>query len=116
VEKKGVYLSEAQKQHLSISRALIKDADVLIFDEPSSTLDPLAERSILQSLAQELTGNVFLVAAHRLSMLKIADRRLVLNKGKVTGFGTHTDLLESNDYFRSLFSSNLSDLQQFRPD
>ena len=108
VGEKGVNLSEGQKQRLSIGRALIKDPDILIFDEPTSALDAVTENSILQLLPEVLRGKTLFIAAHRLSTIKHADRILILNNGRVTGIGTHAELLDVNEYYRSLFTCDSS--------
>jgi ABC-type multidrug transport system fused ATPase/permease subunit len=87
---------------------LIKDPDILIFDEPTSALDAVTENSILQLLPEVLRGKTLFIAAHRLSTIKHADRILILNNGRVTGIGTHAELLDVNEYYRSLFTCDSS--------
>jgi ABC-type multidrug transport system fused ATPase/permease subunit len=106
VGEKGVNLSEGQKQRLSIARALIKDPDILVLDEPSSSLDTLTERSIFQSLPALVRDKTLFVVAHRISTIRDADRILLLNKSRLIAVGTHESLMETNGYYRSLFTQN----------
>jgi len=95
-------LSEGQKQQLSIARALVKDPDILVLDEPASALDSLTEKSILQSLPSSIQNKTLFVVAHRFSTIKDSDRILLLNENRLVAIGTHQSLLQSNDYYRSL--------------
>jgi ABC-type multidrug transport system fused ATPase/permease subunit len=104
IGEKGVNLSEGQKQRISIARALIKDPDILIMDEPTSALDSLLEKSIFEALPYEVEGKTLIVAAHRLSTIQNADRIIILKDRHITGIGTHQELLETNEYYRRLFS------------
>jgi ABC-type multidrug transport system fused ATPase/permease subunit len=104
VGEKGVNLSEGQKQRLSIARALVKDPDILVLDEPSSALDNLTERSIFQSLPELLQDKTLFIVAHQLSTIKESDRILVLDDGGLVANGTHGSLMEANSYYRSLFA------------
>ena len=98
----GLNLSAGQKQRLSIARALVKDPDILILDEPTSALDSTSENSLFDALPAEFAGKTVLVASHRLSTIRHADRILVLNESGQAEFGTHEALLETNDYYRSM--------------
>ena len=102
VGEKGVNFSEGQKQRLALARALIKDPDILILDEPTSALDSLVERSIFQALPQHVRGKTLFIIAHRLSTIQEADRILLLNEGKLVASGSHHELLESSEYYRTL--------------
>jgi subfamily B ATP-binding cassette protein MsbA len=104
VEEKGENLSEGQKQRLSIARALVKEPDILVLDEPASALDSWTEKSIFGSLPTLVRDKTLFVAAHRLSTIKDSDRILLLNENKLIAIGTHQSLLETNEYYRQLFS------------
>lgn len=103
VDEKGVNLSEGQKQRLSIARSLIKNPDILILDEPTSALDGIVERSIFEVLPGEVLGKTLFIATHRLSTIQAADRIVVLKDKQLIGFGTHQELLEASDYYRSIY-------------
>jgi ABC-type bacteriocin/lantibiotic exporter with double-glycine peptidase domain len=98
----GVNLSEGQKQRLSIARALIKDPDILVLDEPTSTLDSKTEVSIFQSLPSLIQGKTLFVVSSRLPTIVDSDRVLLLNENRLVAIGTHQSLSETNDYYRSL--------------
>ncbi|MFH1386588.1 MAG: ABC transporter ATP-binding protein [bacterium] len=98
----GVNLSEGQKQRLSIARALVKDPDILLFDEPTSFLDVPAEESLFEALPAAVARKTLVVIAHRPSSIKKADRILVLAGKRLQAEGEHDLLLASNDYYRSI--------------
>jgi ABC-type multidrug transport system fused ATPase/permease subunit len=102
IGERGVNFSEGQKQRLSIARALIKEPDILVFDEPTSSLDSLTEKSIFQTLPAVVRNKTLFVVAHRISTIKDSDRILLLNENRLVAIGTHQRLLETNDYYRSL--------------
>lgn len=105
VGENGVNLSEGQKQRISIARALIKNPDILIMDEPTAALDSPTEQSIFEMLPTVIQGKTLFIVAHRLSTIKNADRILVLSEKHLSGFGTHTELLQNNPYYRSLLET-----------
>lgn len=102
IDERGVNLSEGQKQRLSIARALIKNPDILIFDEPTAALDSIVERSIFESLPQFIQGKTLFVVAHRLATVQDSDRILLLNEKQLVGMGTHQDLLAKSAFYREL--------------
>lgn len=105
----GLSLSEGQKQRIAIARALVKEPDIFVFDEPAAALDLQTERSIFQELAKLTKGKTLFVASHRPSIIKNANRVLLLNEEQVLDSGTHQSLLESNDYYRSLIAYQKSE-------
>ncbi len=105
VGERGVNLSEGQKQRLSIARALIKDPDILIFDEPTSALDSLTENSFVEALEGMSQGRTVFLIAHRLSTVRNAERILVLNEKRLDSIGSHQELIEASEYYRTLVSN-----------
>jgi len=107
VGEKGVNLSEGQKQRFAIARALVKDPDILILDEPTASLDGPTERSIFEALPGETRGKTLFVVAHRLSTVVDADRILLLNENRLVAEGKHSELLRSSGYYRELVECQL---------
>lgn len=101
----GGRLSGGERQRVAIARALVKDAPVLIVDEATANLDPLAEQAIRDALLSLATAKTVLVVAHRLRMVAPLDRIVVLDQGLVVEDGTHEALLERNGLYRELWDS-----------
>ncbi len=105
IGERGVSLSEGQKQRISLARALVKDPDVLVLDEPTSALDSLAEESILQSLSAFVGDKTMFVVTSRVSTIKGSDHILLLDENRMVATGNHNELMETNDYYRSLVAA-----------
>jgi ATP-binding cassette subfamily B protein/subfamily B ATP-binding cassette protein MsbA len=93
VGERGVTLSGGERQRLSMARALLKDAPILILDEPTSAIDAETEAQLLEALHRLMKGRTTLLIAHRFSTIRNADRVLVINEGRLTEEGTHEELM-----------------------
>jgi ATP-binding cassette subfamily B protein len=98
-------LSSGQKQQISIARAIIKDAPMLIMDEATSSVDTRTEAVIQDAMDQLMKGRTSFVIAHRLSTIKNADHIIVIRKGEIIERGTHEELLSKGGFYRSLYDS-----------
>lgn len=102
VGERGANLSGGQRQRLAIARALLRQPDVLIFDEATSHLDTATERTIQENLRSSLAGKTVILVAHRLSTIRSADLIYVLHQGTVAESGTHRELLSLNGRYAAL--------------
>lgn len=106
-----VNLSVGQRQLLTIARAMINDAPLLILDEATSSVDTRTEVLIQQAMDKLMEGHTSFVIAHRLSTIKNADIILVMNEGDIVENGTHEQLLEANGFYASLYNSQFEKLE-----
>jgi ABC-type multidrug transport system fused ATPase/permease subunit len=102
VGERGVKLSVGEKQRVSIARALLKNAPILILDEATASVDTATERLIQEALERLLANRTSFVIAHRLSTIRQADQILVLRQGEIVEHGTHVELLEQNGLYAKL--------------
>jgi ATP-binding cassette subfamily B protein len=103
-EKEGTQLSGGESQKIAIARAFYKDADLIILDEPSSALDPDAEYSLNQAIAQYAEGRTVIFISHRLSTTRHADRIYMFDSGKLVESGTHDELISLGGKYAYMFN------------
>jgi len=105
IGEQGLSLSGGQRQRLALARAIVSRPEVLILDDPLSALDIHTEAAVEQALASVLAGTTALVIAHRASTVMLADRVALMEHGRITAIGTHSELLASVPAYRSLLSN-----------
>ncbi len=102
VAEAGGTLSGGERQRLGIARALLKNAPILLLDEPTSSLDAISEAAVFDALRRLRRGRTTVVIAHRLSTIRAATRILVLHEGRLTGQGTHAELIATSELYRRM--------------
>lgn len=107
VGERGIKLSGGQRQRIAIARAILKNAPIVILDEATSQLDSLTEEIIQNSLWELMEAKTTLVIAHRLSTLLHMDRILVFREGRIVEDGTHSDLIERNGLYKSMWNAQI---------
>ncbi len=107
VTENGHSLSGGQKQRLSISRAILKNAPILIFDDTTNALDLQTESRLYQALRQACPNATKVIVAQRIASVQNADRIAVLDGGRIAACGTHEKLLEESEIYRSIYDSQL---------
>ena len=108
IEQGGSNVSGGQKQRLCIARALLKNPKVLILDDSTSAVDTATDAKIREAFAQRIPGTTKIIISQRISSVKDADRVLVLDDGKVSGFDTHEKLLETNEIYKEIYDAQTS--------
>ena len=107
VGNSGGHLSGGERQRISIARAMLKDAPIIILDEATAYTDPENETLIQRSLAQITSGKTLIVIAHRLSTIKDASQIIVINNGQVDSRGTHEELLAMNGLYKKMWLAHI---------
>ena len=104
----GGHLSGGERQRISIARAMLKDAPIVILDEATAYTDPENEAILQNSIAKLVAGKTLIVIAHRLSTVKDSDQIFVINEGNVEAHGTHEDVLASCPLYKEMWNAHIS--------
>ena len=107
LEQGGTNVSGGQKQRLCIARALLKNPKILVLDDSTSAVDTATEARIRKTFTNELRGSTKIIIAQRISSVIDSDMIVVLNEGKITGTGTHDELMENNTEYREIYFSQV---------
>jgi len=107
--ERGITLSGGQKQRISIARAIIKNPQILLFDDCLSAVDTETEEKILKNLNKVSVGKTTIIVSHRISSAKNADQIIVLDEGKIVQSGTHESLLKLKGYYKELYNNQLTE-------
>jgi len=103
IGENGYTLSGGERQRLSIARALLKDAPIILLDEATAALDPENETLIQHAISTLIKNKTVIVIAHRLRTVENADKIIVLNKGTIAETGTHAELMEKGGIYREMY-------------
>ena len=108
IEQGGSNVSGGQKQRLCIARALMKKPKILILDDSTSAVDTATDAKIRRAFAEEIPGTTKLIIAQRISSIQQCDRIIVMEDGRIDGFGTHEELLENNAIYQEVYESQMA--------
>ena len=103
----GAALSGGERQRVSIARAILKDAPIVLLDEATAAIDPTNERQIQMAIAQLVSNRTLIVVAHKLSTIQAADRILVVERGTIVEAGNHDDLLKREGLYAGLWRQRI---------
>lgn len=107
IEQGGTNVSGGQKQRLTIARALLKNPKILILDDSTSAVDTKTDALIRKAFKESIPNVTKIIIAQRISSVEEADKIIVLDDGKINGFGTHTELLESNEIYKDVYNGQM---------
>jgi ATP-binding cassette subfamily B protein len=107
--ERGITLSGGQKQRVSIARAIIKDPEILLFDDCLSAVDTETEEQILNNLFEICKNKTTIIVSHRVSSAKNADKIIILEEGEILQQGTHSQLVNQEGYYKELYLKQLSE-------
>ena len=108
IEQGGANVSGGQKQRLCIARALLKNPKILIMDDSTSAVDTATDASIRKAMATHIPGTTKIIIAQRVSSVEAADHIIVMDEGRIHGFGTHEELLANNEIYKDVYESQTS--------
>lgn len=108
VGEKGVTLSGGQKQRVTIARTLLKDPDIFILDDSTSSVDTETEFEIQKALRKQMKGKTTFVIAHRITSIQDCDRIIIMDKGKIVDMGTHDELIAREGFYKKIFDIQVS--------
>jgi ABC-type multidrug transport system fused ATPase/permease subunit len=109
VGERAVSLSGGQRQRIGIARALYNDPQLLIFDEATSALDSLTEKDVMDCILNYNKNITIIIVTHKPHTIRICDKAFLIDKGEIADFGNFEELIQKNDYFRSVVSLNDND-------
>ncbi len=107
VEQRGANFSGGQKQRLCVARAIVKKPKILILDDSMSALDTATENKLRNALKEKMKDTTVVMIAQRINTAKNADKILVLDKTKIVGFGTHDELIKTNEVYKEIYNSQM---------
>jgi ABC-type multidrug transport system fused ATPase/permease subunit len=113
IGERGITLSGGERQRIGIARALIRNAPILILDEPTASLDLESERYVMEAVERLMSGRTVIMISHKLNTITHCDKILVIDEGRVIEEGTHLSLLENNGLYAELYQTYQNTQNQY---